>query len=237
MDRGELDLLTGPATEVLPPQKRDPSLVFVAFRLTWNERIADLAMNTRFAEAWEARFSHWDIDNRLVHLCDFGRGYTVDLSDGRADFIVFRPHTMLELATQQITEYCEALTEGRRAGAEIFCEAKYLTPLEGDFPAEMLALEGRLFKRTALTSLNADVTDFAYSVDLSYEGQWFEVRAGVLRKEEVPLRVESAPFFKRIPAVSRFQSVKSRAAIDKNFGDFLNRVFHVGETIAQELST
>jgi hypothetical protein len=233
----ELDLLTGPATEA-PRIKAEPSLVFVAFRLSWKQRISDLAMNTRFAEEWEGRFTHWEIDDRLVHLCDFGRGYTVDLTDGRADFIIFRPNEMLDSAATQITQYCQALVEGGRVDTGVYCEAKYLTSLEHDFADEVLAMEERLIKRDVLASLSPDVSDFAYNVDFAHEGQWFQVQAGVLRKEEVPGRVESARFFKRIPSVSRFVSVKSRAGIDREFtyGDFLNRVFHVGETIARELS-
>jgi hypothetical protein len=232
----ELDLLTGPVT-LAPNAGPESSLVFVGFQLTWKKRVADLVMNTRFAEAWETAFTHWQIDGRNVHLCDATKGYTVDLTDGSAAFMVSRPNGMLRLAESHIAQYCQALVEGGRKEVELFCEVQYLSPVEEDFLAHVRFAGDRLIKRDVLAALNPEMSDFAYYVDFTHEGQWFQVKIGVLRRDEVPFRVISARYIKPLPAVARFQSVTSKTAVAEGFshGEFLDRVFRVGKTIAQEL--
>ncbi len=236
--------LTDDSTEgvrVRPGARAARGLVFVGLWIQWNRRISDLSFNTRLAEVWEETFDHWSIDDRHVHLGSGALGYSLDLRDGSAKFVVQLPKATLRLLREHAKQMIAALQQSGRTGISILTEGQYLEPVEcAEFEVLMNSMAHKLLNTQFADHVGAKLTDLAYLVDFEAAGQWFQVQAGPLRASEIPKRVQSDPRrLGKIPEFARYYSVSSRAQIGAGEFDldmFWQRVANLGASIAQELT-
>lgn len=214
------------------------SLVFLGLQVTWRRSIGDLSFNTDLAQVWEAAFDHWTVEDRVVHMVQSALGYGIELSDGRARFILQEPNVSLPLAHRHVVDLMKALHKCARRSVSIHCEAQYLEPvMEADYPSLNAEMGKRMLNQDFAIALGLNLLEVQYLVDAEYEGQWCQIKAGPIRAEQIPSFVESRRL-PQIPEMARFYSVSSRASGDStdfDLDEFLGRVFRLGKSVSQEL--
>jgi hypothetical protein len=139
-----------------------------------------------------------------VSLEDRRNRYRISLTDGSAQFLIETVHG-LERAGEQVPQLLDKLPPELRSRGHGRVETQYLVPSTLGFPDRVAELAPRLISEKFPSSLSAKLKDFAYLADLELAGEWFQVNIGVVRKNEVPLRVSAR--VKDPPKVATFCNV------------------------------
>ncbi|HEX6747389.1 MAG TPA: hypothetical protein VF092_08900 [Longimicrobium sp.] len=238
MDNEALDLLpqaTRPRVSEVGPR----GLVFVGIELRWERRVGDYSLMVTLAEEWEEALSHWSVTPDSIHVGHTAIGYCVDLKPGTARFEMRIPSLGLSIAQRHLEAMIQTLTDRKRRDLEIVATAQFLHIEEVRSFEQLTAdLSAKLFNLSFLQRTGCEMLDMSYLMDVSVNGEWFQISAGVLRAEEVLSRVASDRFG-ALPDVSRYVQVTTLWDVTERESDLaghLSRVYALAASLEKEFS-